>query len=102
MKIDFRNITQVEGDIKVTLCLTGGSDGYLKKPQKVVSVPAIKTLGDIRHDRNRRPPNLIPQSKVGMEGLMLRMLINILYNLPGSLPGNQIFKPINRHEKYLH
>src|SRR5262245_20048608 len=65
-----------------------------KKLVELRGTVSLKTLGNIGHDRNRRPSNLIPKSKIFRKGPASSTRIDLTVEDPGFLPGQKVLKSI--------
>src|SRR5205823_2548437 len=61
--------------------------------------PALKSLGNVRHHRHRRPPHLVPQTKVSRERSVRRSRVHPASQLARRLPSLNLLKFPNRSHK---
>lgn len=93
------DIIEVARNIQMTLYLQGGSlsDGQIPNEFDPAVLP--KSLSDVRHDRNARPLNLIPEAEIFSERPRARCPIDLNGPCTSALPAFNVFETRDHHNK---
>src|SRR5579863_9722821 len=82
----------------MALHLNGGGLCHCQITNELDSAASPKTFRDVSHHRNRRSLNLVAQSKILGERLLVRSTINLTCQLPGTPPTLNILETRDHHK----